>query len=43
MLEWNLLSLHQFATRAQARAAAAAWIEDYNSARHSPGIFLAVA
>ena len=32
-LEFEFRSLHHFATRAQARAAAAAWIEDYNTAR----------
>jgi putative transposase len=32
-LEFELRSLHQFATRAQARAAVAAWIEDYNTVR----------
>ena len=32
-LEFELRSLHVFATRAQARAAVAAWIEDYNHAR----------
>jgi putative transposase len=32
-LEFELRSLRQFATRAQARAAVAAWIEDYNHAR----------
>jgi putative transposase len=32
-LEFELRSLHQFATRAAARAAAAAWIEDYNYVR----------
>ena len=35
-LEWELRSLHKFATRAEARAAIAAWIEDYNhERRHS--------
>jgi transposase InsO family protein len=35
-LEFELRSLHTFATRAQARAAVAAWIEDYNHVqRHS--------
>jgi putative transposase len=35
-LEWELRSLHKFATRAEARAAVAAWIEDYNhERRHS--------
>jgi putative transposase len=35
-LEFELRALHQFTTRAQARAAAAAWIEDYNhDRRHS--------
>jgi transposase InsO family protein len=32
-LEFELRSLHKFATRAQARAAVAAWIEDYNHVR----------
>jgi putative transposase len=32
-LEFELRSLHRFATRAQARAAIAAWIEDYNQVR----------
>jgi putative transposase len=32
-LEFELRSLRQFATRAQARAAVATWIEDYNHAR----------
>jgi transposase InsO family protein len=32
-LEFELRSLHEFATSAQARAAVAAWIEDYNSVR----------
>jgi transposase InsO family protein len=32
-LESGLRSLHTFATRAQARAAVAAWIEDYNRVR----------
>jgi putative transposase len=32
-LEFELRSLHQFATRAEARAAVAAWIEDYNHVR----------
>ena len=32
-LEFELRSLHQFATRAQARSAVAAWIEDYNHVR----------
>jgi putative transposase len=32
-LEFELRSLHTFATRAQARAAVAAWIEDYNHVR----------
>jgi putative transposase len=32
-LEWELRSLQHFATRAQARAQVAAWIEDYNTAR----------
>jgi len=32
-LEFELRSLRTFATRAQARAAAAAWIEDYNAVR----------
>jgi len=35
-LEWALRSLQKFATRAEARAAVAAWIEDYNhERRHS--------
>ena len=35
-LEWELRSLRKFATRAGARAAVAAWIEDYNhDRRHS--------
>jgi putative transposase len=32
-LEWELRSLQTFATRAEARAAVAAWIEDYNHVR----------
>jgi putative transposase len=32
-LEFELRSLREFATRAQARAEVAAWIEDYNTAR----------
>ena len=32
-LEFELRSLHDFATRAAARAAVAAWIEDYNTVR----------
>jgi transposase InsO family protein len=32
-LEWELRSLETFATRAGARAAFAAWVEDYNHAR----------
>ena len=32
-LEWELRSLRTFATRAEARAAVAAWIEEYNTAR----------
>jgi putative transposase len=32
-LEWELRREQHFATRAQARAAVAAWIEDYNTAR----------
>ena len=32
-LEFELRSLHSFATRAAARAAVAAWIEDYNHVR----------
>jgi transposase InsO family protein len=32
-LEWELLSLETFATKAAARARIAAWIEDYNTAR----------
>jgi putative transposase len=35
-LEWELRSLRKFATRAEARAAVTAWIEDYNhERRHS--------
>ena len=35
-LEWELRSLRKFAARAEARAAIAAWIEDYNhERRHS--------
>ncbi|MGH3224102.1 MAG: integrase core domain-containing protein, partial [Streptosporangiaceae bacterium] len=35
-LEWELRSREKFATRAEARAAVAAWIEDYNhERRHS--------
>jgi putative transposase len=35
-LEWELRSLHKFATKAEARAAVAAWIEDCNhNRRHS--------
>jgi hypothetical protein len=37
-LEFELRSLEHFATRARARAAVAAWIEDYNTARSSPGV-----
>jgi putative transposase len=32
-LEFELRSLRTFATRAEARAAVAAWIEDYNTVR----------
>lgn len=32
-LEWELRSRREFATRAEARAAVAAWIEDYNHVR----------
>jgi transposase InsO family protein len=32
-LEWELRSVHTFATRAQARAGVAAWIEEYNTIR----------
>ncbi len=32
-LEWELRREHHFATRAQARAEVAAWIEDYNNTR----------
>ena len=32
-LEWELRREQHFATRAQAKAAVAAWIEDYNTAR----------
>ena len=35
-LEWELRSLHKFATKTEARAAVTAWIEDYNhERRHS--------
>jgi putative transposase len=35
-LEWELRSLEKFATKTEARAAVAAWIEDYNhERRHS--------
>ena len=35
-LEWELRSLRKFATKTEARAAVAAWIEDYNhERRHS--------
>ena len=35
-LEWELRSLQHFATKAEARHAVAAWIEDYNlDRRHS--------
>ena len=35
-LEWELRSLQKFATKAEARAAVAAWVEDYNhERRHS--------
>ena len=35
-MEFELRSLHKFATKAEARAAVAAWIEDYNhDRRHS--------
>jgi putative transposase len=32
-LEWELRSLRKFATKAEARAAVAAWIEEYNTSR----------
>jgi len=32
-LEWELRRVEHFATKAQARAKVAAWIEDYNTAR----------
>jgi transposase InsO family protein len=32
-LEFELRPLHQFTTKAQARSAMAAWIEDYNTVR----------
>lgn len=32
-LEWELRSLQKFATKAEARAAVAAWVEDYNHVR----------
>ena len=32
-LEWELRRVHRFATKAQARAKVAAWIEEYNTAR----------
>ena len=32
-LEWELRSLRKFATRTEARAAVAAWVEDYNHVR----------
>jgi len=32
-LEWELRSLRKFATKAEARAAVAAWVEDYNHVR----------
>jgi putative transposase len=35
-LEWELRRARKFATKAEARAAVAAWIEDYNhNRRHS--------
>jgi transposase InsO family protein len=37
-LEFELRSLRTFATKAEARAAVAAWIEDYNHDRRSPGV-----
>ena len=37
-LEFELRSLQHFATRAQARAAVAAWIEDYNARRRALGL-----
>ena len=32
-LEWELRRVEHFATKAQARAKVAAWIEDYNTTR----------
>jgi putative transposase len=32
-LEWELRPLRKFATKAEARAAVAAWIEEYNTSR----------
>jgi putative transposase len=37
-LEFELRSREIFATRAQARAKVAAWIDDYNRHRRSPGV-----
>jgi hypothetical protein len=37
-IEFELRREQHFATRAQARAGVAAWIEDYNTARRSPGV-----
>jgi putative transposase len=37
-LEFELRSLEHFTTRAQARARVAAWIQDYNTTRSSPGV-----
>lgn len=34
-LEFELRRVQHFATRAQARTAVAAWIEDYNTRRHT--------
>ena len=44
-VEFELRRLEHFATRAQARAGVAAWIEDYNTTRrHSaPGMLSPVA
>jgi transposase InsO family protein len=40
-LEWELRSLRKFATRAGARAAIAAWIEDYNHERRHSSLGMA--
>ncbi|HVB41123.1 MAG TPA: integrase core domain-containing protein [Streptosporangiaceae bacterium] len=37
-LEFELRSVEHFATRAQARARVADWIDDYNTARRHSGI-----